>query len=451
VVLGGVVVLLVNERAGVSAGAAALSPSAVIIGAFLALMLVLIGFALLTPAITVGTMALLRPLMGHLFGLLGRMAARGIVTTLSRTSVAIASLMVAVSVTIGVGIMVGSFRQTVIDWLETTIVADVYVVSPGNTSRRTDTTLDPATVAGVQQTPGVAGTVLFRNVTVDTPAGPTTLVAVRRHPDFLDYTPRNFKHALPDALEVREAGAIFISEPLAYRIGLGVGERLRLRTERGLYDFLIAAVYYDYSSDRGVIQMADQVYRAYWDDSGVSSIAVLAEPGVQVDALAQTLRETVGSGQPLRVNSNRSIREHALATFDRTFAITAVLQMLATIVAFIGILSALMALQLERGREVALLRANGLTPRQLWGMVLSQTGLMGLTAGLLAMPVGFVLALVLIFVINRHSFGWTLRLSLDPLLFAQALLVALVAAVLAGVYPAWRMGRTNPALMLREE
>jgi len=128
-----------------------------------------------------------------------------------------------------------------------------------------------------------------------------------------------------------------------------------------------------------------------------------------------------------------------------------VLQLLATVVAFIGILSALMALQLERARELGMLRANGLTPGQLWGLVLTQTSLMGLTAGLLAFPLGLAVSLVLVYVINRRSFGWTLELTLDPALFAQALLVALVAAVLAGIYPAFKMSRTSPALALREE
>lgn len=153
----------------------------------------------------------------------------------------------------------------------------------------------------------------------------------------------------------------------------------------------------------------------------------------------------------LVIGSNRALREGTLAVFDRTFAITAVLQLLATVVAFIGILSALMALQLERARELGMLRANGLTPGQLWGLVLGQTSLMGLVAGLLAAPLGLALALVLVYVINRRSFGWTLDLALEPALFGQALLVALVAAVLAGLYPAWRMSRTSPALALREE
>jgi putative ABC transport system permease protein len=159
----------------------------------------------------------------------------------------------------------------------------------------------------------------------------------------------------------------------------------------------------------------------------------------------------VGAEQVVNIRSNRALRETSLAIFDRTFAITTVLQLLATIVAFVGILSALMALQLERTRELGMLRANGLTPGQLWGTVISQTGLMGLTAGLLSIPVGVALAAVLVFVINKRSFGWTLLFRLDGTLFAQALLVAVVAALLAGLYPAWRMSRTPPAFALREE
>jgi putative ABC transport system permease protein len=165
----------------------------------------------------------------------------------------------------------------------------------------------------------------------------------------------------------------------------------------------------------------------------------------------QELRVLAGSEQLLDIRSNRALRETSLEIFDRTFAITGVLQLLATIVAFVGILAALMALQLERARELGVLRANGLTPGQLWGLVLGQTGLMGLAAGALAAPVGVMMAAVLVYVINKRSFGWTLLFNLDGTLFAQAMLVAVTAALLAGLYPAWRMGRTPPALALREE
>jgi putative ABC transport system permease protein len=153
----------------------------------------------------------------------------------------------------------------------------------------------------------------------------------------------------------------------------------------------------------------------------------------------------------LMVRSNRTLRESSVAILDRTFAVTNVLQLLATIVAFVGILAALTAMQLERLREFGMLRAIGLDPRQLWQLVLSETGLMGLVAGVIAIPLGTFMAMALIFVINRISFGWTLQFAWQPAIYGQAVLTALLAALLAGVLPAWRIARVPPAFALREE
>ena len=144
-------------------------------------------------------------------------------------------------------------------------------------------------------------------------------------------------------------------------------------------------------------------------------------------------------GTDLRAQANRDLRDGAFEVFERAFSITGALQLLATVVAFIGILSALMALQLEHTREYGVMRATGMTPRQLWNYTLIQTGLMGTTAGLLALPIGLVLALVLIYVINLRSFGWTMALDLQPGPFVQAFAVAVIAALVAGLYPAWRL------------
>jgi putative ABC transport system permease protein len=151
------------------------------------------------------------------------------------------------------------------------------------------------------------------------------------------------------------------------------------------------------------------------------------------------------------IRSNRALREASLEIFDRTFAVTRVLRLLIVVVAFVGVLSALMAQALERTREVAFQRALGLTPRQVWGVITAQTGLMGLVAGLLALPVGVLLAAVLVFVINRRSFGWTMPLDVRPDVLLQGLLLAVVAALLAGFYPALRMARASPAEALRDE
>lgn len=155
------------------------------------------------------------------------------------------------------------------------------------------------------------------------------------------------------------------------------------------------------------------------------------------------------SGAAALVRPNAALRNEALAVFDRAFAITGALQLLAAAVAFVGVLSALFSLQLERARELGVLRAIGLTVGQLRGAVLLETGLMGAVAGLLAIPTGLTLALALIYIINRRSFGWTLELHAEPGVFIQALLLAVAAALLTGVYPAIRMGRMLAAEALR--
>jgi putative ABC transport system permease protein len=175
------------------------------------------------------------------------------------------------------------------------------------------------------------------------------------------------------------------------------------------------------------------------------------KPGEDADETVRALREQLAGIQDVIVRPNAALRNDALVVFDRAFAITGALQLLAAIVAFIGVLAALLSLQLERAREMGLMRAVGLTVEQLRGLVFLETGLMGAVAGLLALPTGLALAMVLIFIINRRSFGWTMQLFADPVVFAQALALAVIAALLAGIYPAIRMGRMAAAEALRGE
>jgi putative ABC transport system permease protein len=432
-------------------------PSRNLLLSFGGLLAVTVGAAAITPLATLLLMQLARPILGRLFGLLGRMAARDVVASLSRTSVAIAALMIAVSVTIGVGLMVGSFRQTVIRWLDDTLRADIYVSAPSLAGNRVDTTMPPEVVERLSAAPGVARARRYRNVVAETQYGQSIVVGTEVQTD-ADRDAFQFLEGDPAVVWPAFAGgAVLVSEPLAYRHDLHAGGTIALLTEAGERTFPIAGIYTDYGSDQGVVMMDLARYQAAWNDPAISSLGIDAAPGADVDALVEQLRAlagatgTTGEATVLNIRSNRALREASLVVFDRTFAITTVLQLLATIVAFVGILAALMALQLERARELGMLRANGLTPRQLWGVVISQTGLIGLTAGLLSIPVGVLLAAVLVFVINKRSFGWTLLFRLDGGLFGQALLVAVVAALLAGLYPAWRMSRTSPALALREE
>ena len=159
---------------------------------------------------------------------------------------------------------------------------------------------------------------------------------------------------------------------------------ITLDSDRGPVDFPVLGVYYDYASTTGVLMMAQPVYRRYWDDTSLTAAALRLEEGVDAGETANQIEDALGNfgGQNLVVRPNQELREAVLVVFDRTFAITSALQLLATVVAFVGVLSALLSLELERQRELGILRAVGLTVRQMWGLVFLETGLMGGAAGL---------------------------------------------------------------------
>lgn len=421
---------------------------------FAGLFTVLIAFALLTAPVTMWLMERVAPLVGALFGPIGRMAPRDIVRSLSRTSVAIAALMTAVSVIVGVSIMIGSFRQTVVTWLDSTLQADLFISPPTLTASRNVGTLQPEVIAIASGWPGVAATATVRSVMVNVPdlGRDVELRAVAG-----DVTRGGRQYAWtdnrPDLWARFIAGeGVMLSEPLLLKENLDTPPPpITLVTDQGPQTFPVLAVYYDYSSDQGSLMIGDPLYRQWWADEAVSSMALLVADGVDVDATVLALQAELAPVQELSISSNQGIRQGSMEIFDRTFAITAALRLLATIVAFIGVLSALLSLQLERTRELGVLRATGMSLRQMWQMVLLETGLMGTLAGLLAMPTGYVLAWILIYIINVRSFGWTLMMDLRPQYFLQALMVAVVSALLAGIYPSLRLGNMVVASAIRQE
>lgn len=426
-------------------------PSRSILLSFAGLFGVVMGLALWTPLATSVLIRMLAPIARRVAGTLGVMAARGVVRAMSRTAPALAALMVAVSVTVGLGTMITSFRSTVVRWLDGTLQADIYVSVPGLVSSRPQGTLDPEVVERLTGADGLAGFSTYREAILDTENGPLRAIALDLFPEgerAFDFKEGGGERGFH---QFREADGVFLSESLAYRIGLSVGDTLLLPSEVGPLSVMVAGVFYDYGSDQGVVMMGRSLYEHHWSDRGVTSLGLFVGEGVSVDTEVTELQALAGEGQLVLIRSNRALKEASLEVFDRTFAITGVLRLLAFIVAFIGVLSALMALQLERVRELGVLRAIGLTPAQIWQMVTFQTGLMGLVAGVLAVPAGLILAVVMIFFVNKRSFGWTLQLELGPEILIQAVLLALIGALLAGLYPSWRMSRTPPALALREE
>ena len=411
--------------------------------AFAGLFFVIATGALMVPAATRLLARLAEPLVERAFGISGSLAARGMAASLSRTGVATAALSVAVATVVGIGLMIGSFRISVEDWLTGTLTADVYVNIDG------EQFFDDSHRTALSAIAGVRGSSLTRFIRLPTAAGEVSLRALDPGPD--GWGLRMTAGGNEAVARMESAEGILVSEPLAYRRRLQPGDDLILPTVSGEKAFSVLGVFRDYSTNGGTVLMPLNLYRSHWADDDINGIGVYLDDEIERQTILGEMRGVFGAGTPVRYRSNDFIRERSMAIFDRTFRITEVLRVLAGVVAFFGLASAVMSIELERGRELAVLRALGLRPRQVQALTLAQTGLLGLAAGLFAIPLGIAMAALLIEVINVRSFGWSMDLAIAAQPLALGVVLALSAALLAGIYPAVRAVRVSVAGQLREE
>lgn len=417
---------------------------------FIGVLPLMVGFTMFTPAMVVLFSNVMKPIAKRLFGVIGAMASKGLVSSLSRIGIAISALAISLAAAIGVGTMVNSFRITVVNWLETRLQKDIYISAPTLIARFNDATIPDGLDTLLIKLPEVKNLTLYRELRITEGDNMIHLIgsSFPEDPSLL-YV---FKEGDPKTIwDKLNQGEVMVTEPYSYRTEKGVGDSIEILTDRGLKKFRIAGVHYDYGSDIGLIFMEIDTYRKYWDDRKLSGMGVYLNEGFDVDSAIIKIRTLIGTKEEIIVRSNKDLLKSSIEVFDRTFIVTNVLQILAIIVAFIGVLSALMSLQLERTKEIAIYRANGMTPADIWKYLTLQTGIMGFIAGILSVPLGNILALVLIYVINKRSFGWTLQFNIIPELIIQAILVGIISAVLASIYPAYKMSRISPSIALREE
>ena len=237
-----------------------------LVAGFVGFLPMIFGSALLTPPAVVGWVRLNQPLVARL-GLVARMANRDVTRHLSRTGIAVAALMVAFATTVGVGVMVDSFRGGVAIWIKDLLNADLYVAPPVTEGGNSAGVLQAATLAALRATPGVAAVSTYRRVSLDLNGLPVQLVAVELAPaaqagyHLIDGNPA-------EAWRAFQAGeSVLISEPLAYRQRLGVGDSLTLATAEGRRTFAVAGVYLDYGSEHGRILLHRPSYQRYWHDA----------------------------------------------------------------------------------------------------------------------------------------------------------------------------------------
>lgn len=418
---------------------------------YLAALLLIGASALAIPALVSVLSKATATTVGYLFGVEALLASRSLAGSLRRTAVLVGALSTAIAMLSAVGIMVGSFRQTVLLWMEDRLQADLYLRPAGPAGADRHPTLSPAIEASLQGIPEVAAVDLFRAYEISYHGLPATLgggdarIAGR-------YGQRPFHSgSRPSTIFDQLIGhdSVIVSEPFANKHDVKRNDTIELPLGNRRVSFHVLDIYGDYSNERGYIIMDRATLLKYLPDPAPSNVAIYLRPGVDLEAGRRAV-ETALTGRKVMIFTNRSLRTEAILVFDRTFAITYALEAIAVFVAVMGVAGALLALVIDRRREFGLLRFLGGSTGQIRRIILFEAGLLGLFANIAGIALGYVLSLLLIYVINRQSFGWTIEFHWPITVLLSALSTVYAATVLAALYPSQVATKLVPIEVIHE-
>jgi len=354
-----------------------------------------------------------------------RLAAANLGSVPGRIGIAVGSLTIAIALSASVAIVIASFQSTMTTWANATLRSDfVLRAAPG-------TQLPAALLARLHRLSGVLEIDSKRSFDL-----PYRGSVVRV--DALDY------RANADAIRVivggapvqlRQRGEAIVSERFAARYDTRVGSSLRLHTPRGDVDVRVGAIATDYESPIGVITLDLTTDTRLFGAHAPTSAAVRLAPGADTVAVRTQLVRAAGS-DPMQIEATGELRSNVAKLFSGTFAVAGALGVVAIVIAILGVSSTLYALVAERRVEIGLLRVLGLRAQSVRRMVLYEAALIGSFGAILGIALGLVLALVVLFAIDRPLLGWTVELHVPLSALALVAGVVIVAALVAGAYPA---------------
>jgi len=406
----------------------------------------LAGFAVLA-AILLGA-ALELPLILELVLAGGQRRARGALASwfwadsrqqLSGLSLALMALLLALSVNVGVGTMVESFSRTFVGWLDGRLAADLYLNASDDAQAR-------AITAWLRQRPDVNAILPGGRADTQLAGAPIEVLGLPDHSTYRDHWPllRSADNAWG---RLRPGDAAFVSEQLALRLKLTIGDHLDVPTPGGNWTLEVVGVYADYGNPKGQIAVNFAALTRYFPNIPLTRIGLRVELAA-IPALMSALRDQFGLDEHSLIDQAR-LKAESKRIFNRTFAVTAALNAFTLAVAGIALLTSLLTLGNSRLPQLAPLWAIGITRRQLAMIELLKTMSVALITALLALPLGLLVAWCLIAVVNVKAFGWRLPFHVFPLQLAELLLVAMAASLVAAIIPVFKLMRLQPTELIK--
>jgi len=355
-------------------------------------------------------------------------------------SLALMALLLALAANIGAGSMTAGFRQTFSDWLEQRLTAELYV-NPRNPAQARELQ------TWLKQQPGLTAVLPSWQVSIQLQGWPVDVFGVIDHPTYRQHWP--LLEALGDNPWDRLAkdDALMLSEQLARRLKVRLGDHLTIPTPNGTWSPRIVGIYADYGNPKGHILVNVNHLLRGWPQLTPNRFNLRIDPTLIPDFL--TALQTRFTLEDSRIVDQARLKGWSTQVFERTFAATAALNSLTLCVAGVALFISLLTQSQSRLGQLAPLWALGVTRRQLMLLNLGQTWLLAVLTLVLALPLGIALAWCLDTVINVQAFGWRLPLRVFPLQLLQLMGLALLATLLASAWPLYSLYRTQPADLLR--
>ncbi len=420
---------------------------------FVSTLAILVGAALLAPAVADRMEGILRGPLVRLFGHEGRMGSANTRRDRGRSTLTVAALMVGVVMIVDVGSMTESFRRDIEDWVERALGGDLYVRSP--IAMRPELGARLASVSGVEAVSPVSYvSVRTEGLMGEEPGGDTLLftgVDPATHSLVTGFQfavrPDN-EQAVLDKLAAGEA--VLISTVVSERYGLDVGDRLRLATDRGAREFHIAGIIVDYTFEGLSVTGSREDLRRLFGARTVGVFVARVDEGVSANAVAASIEERFGDRYHLQVQTNEDFRSRVEALVDETFGLFNVLALIAVLVAALGVANTLLMNVLERIREVGVLRSLGMTRRQVGRMIRGEAAMLGAMGATLGLAVGVPHSVAGMRLVNQLS-GYRVDYVFPLAACLVSIGAVLLVSQLAALYPAGRAARLNIVRAIQHE
>ncbi|XXF15251.1 FtsX-like permease family protein [Pseudomonas sp. D1-36] len=404
---------------------------------FVLMAALLLGAALALPVLL---NAVLNRLLRRSRSVLGQWFLADCRQQLPTLSLALMALLLALAANIGAGSMTSGFRQTFSDWLEQRLTAELYInpQTPAQAAELHD---------WLNQQPTITAVLPNWQVSMPLQGWPTDIYGIIDHSSYRQHWPLLESAGDQAWQQLATADTLMLSEQLARRLKVRIGDRLNLPTPQGPWTPRVVGIYADYGNPKGHVLINAEHLRAHWPQLAPNRFNLRIEPSAIPPMLA-ALQDRFNLDDNRIVDQAR-LKGWSTQVFERTFAATAALNSLTLAVAGVALFISLLTQSQSRLSQLAPLWALGITRRQLMLLNLGQTWLLALLTLLLALPLGIALAWCLDAVINVQAFGWRLPLRIFPMQLAQLLGLAMFATLLASAWPLYALYRTRPADLLR--